>query len=211
LKPVFIANAKLSGRPKNEIKQNPDQTAAAQASLQVLREVQTKDSWGADGQINLKLGEAYRILEQYMEAKRCAENARLDADTTEDGQKLLSLIDEDRQITEIRREFNIYFNLKNYETALEILEKLPEELRQHPDAKKLRDTLLLEAVGSLSESAKQELNRNNIEGMVAAVEAYVRLNFIEDLAGIEKGKGFNRFRVWSRMSCRGWSARSSMS
>lgn len=174
---------------QNELSQNPDQEAAAHKALHILREEQTNDHWGADGEINLKLADAYRTLEQFSEAKRCAENARIDPVTIENGSRLLQLIEDDRQIAEVRKEYNTYHTRKDYETAFEVLNKLPDELLHREDVEMMRSTILGEATNELMEIANREQGKSNTEGMVVAVEALVRLQNIETLAQVKNGKG----------------------
>lgn len=161
-------------------------TALAQKNMQhaldLLREEQTKDNWGGDAELNYYLAEAYRGMEQFDDAERSAYTAQNDVDLvfSQKGAELLKLIFEGREISKVNKEVRDFKSRGDYESALELLKRLPSELADHQDINQIRDEVILSAQSELLKFAKKELAKGT--GVVAAVESLVRLRGIENLS-----------------------------
>jgi hypothetical protein len=152
------------------------------AALELLKEEQTRGRWGADGDLNWWLGEAYRLLKDFESAERCAGNTMRDPATKSKGEGLLQSIRDDRTITTVEEQVATQRRAKDYESALEHIERLDSNLQKRHDVLKWRDEVLAEARKELLEIAKSEFRNNTAESIAVAFEALARLNRIEKMA-----------------------------
>ena len=156
----------------------------AQKALDVLREEQTRDDWGGDVDLNYQLAEAYRRLGKFEDAKRCALTVRSDKETVNDkrGEALLVLIREDRIVSKAYKEISELKAKEDYELALEVIKRLPQDLRDRTDVARIRDEIIVHAQAELLKAVKKEQAKGTIPSMVDAVEMLVRLRGIEKLS-----------------------------
>ena len=160
----------------------------ATAALELLKEEQTRGRWGADGDLNWWLGEAYRLLKDFTNAERCAENAHRDPATKSKGEGLLQSIRDDRTITTVEEQVATQRRGKEYESALEHINRLDPNLQKRHDVLKWRDDVLAEARKELLEIAKSEFRNNTTDSIAVAFEALARLNRIEKMAGTKESQ-----------------------
>jgi len=156
----------------------------AQRALDVLREEQTRDDWGGDVDLNYQLAEAYRRLGKFEDAERCAKTVRSDkeVDKAKRGEVLLALIREDRIVTKAYNEITELKAKTDYESALEVIKRLPQDLRNRTDVARIRDEVIVHAQAELLKAVKKEQAKGTIPSMVDAVEMLVRLRGIEKLS-----------------------------
>jgi len=156
----------------------------AQKALDVLREEQTRDDWGGDVDLNFQLAEAYRRLGKFEDAERCALTVRSDKETdnAKRGEALLALIREDRIVSKAYNEISELKAKGDYESALEVIKRLPQDLRDRTDVARIRDEIIVHAQGELLKAVKKEQAKGTIPSMVDAVEMLVRLRGIEKLS-----------------------------
>jgi hypothetical protein len=156
----------------------------AQKALSILRKEQTRDDWGGDVDLNYQLAEAYRRLEKFEDAERCALTVRSDKETgnAERGEALLVLIREDRVVTKVYKEIAELKAQGDYESALEVIKRLPTDLRNRVDVARIRDEIIVYAQTELLKAVKKEQAKGTTPGMVDAVEMLVRLRAIEKLS-----------------------------
>lgn len=156
----------------------------AQKALDILREEQTRDDWGGDADLNYQLAEAYRRLGKFEEAERCALTVRSDKETSsaKRGEALLALIREDRIVSKAYKEISELKAKGDYESALDVLKKLPAELRERGDVARIRDEIILHAQSELLKAVRKEKENGTTQGIVDAVEMLVRLRGIEKLS-----------------------------
>jgi len=156
----------------------------AQKALDVLREEQTRDDWGGDVDLNYQLAEAYRRLGKFDDAWRCALTVRSDKETdnAKRGETLLALIQEDRIVTRAYTEISELKAKGDYESALEVIKRLPQDLRDRKDVARIRDEIIVHAQAELLKAVKKEQAKGTIPSMVDAVEMLVRLRGIEKLS-----------------------------
>jgi hypothetical protein len=171
----------------------------AQKALDVLREEQTRDDWGGDVDLNYQLAEAYRRLGKYEDAERCALTVKNDQDAAhaKRGEALLNLIHEDRTVTKANKEISELKEKGDYESALEVLRKLPQDLRDRNDVSRIRDEIVLHAQSELLKAVRKEKEKSTTQGIVNAVEMLIRLRGIEKLSPTIEGKSeeqLNQFR-----------------
>ena len=155
-----------------------------QKALDVLREEQTRDDWGGDVDINYQLAEAYRRLGKFEDAERCALTVKSDKETynAKRGELLLVLIREDRVVTKAYKEITELKTKGDYESALEVIKRLPQDLRDRTDVARIRDEIIVHAQAELFKVVKKEQAKGTIPSMVNAVEMLVRLRGIEKLS-----------------------------
>jgi hypothetical protein len=156
----------------------------AQKALDVLREEQTRDDWGGDVDLNYQLAEAYRRLGKFEDAERCALTVRSDKepDNVKRGDALLVLIREDRIVSKAYKEISELKAKGDYESALEVIKRLPQDLRDRTDVARIRDEIIVHAQAELLKAVKKEQAKGTIPSMVDAVEMLVRLRGIEKLS-----------------------------
>ena len=152
-----------------------------QKALELLRQEQTRDNWGGDAELNYFLGEAYLGLANFDDAKRCAQVVAKagSPDLAQKGEELLQQINTNRSIRGVLAEASPMYEKRQYESVLDRLGSLPEDLQSHPDVTKFREKMVREAQEELLRSAKDERERGTPDGLVNAVEFLIRLRGIE--------------------------------